>query len=73
MVNTIFSAQSSLEMTTLKIMSRKERQCLETACDDIRDIHLSADIDIKHYACFVPHGRAKSSREKGRYRTKQHN
>jgi hypothetical protein len=69
MANTNFSTPITSTMTTLKVISRKKRNSLESVCGDIRDMHLSADIDIKHYACFVPHGRAKSSREKDRYRT----
>jgi hypothetical protein len=53
--------------TDMKHISKQEKSWLGTLCDDLCTSHQNSGIDIKHYACIVPHGRSKSCREKGRY------
>jgi hypothetical protein len=51
----------------MKPLSKQEKCWLTNFCDDLCDSHMSSGVDVKHYACIVPHGRSKSCREKGGY------
>lgn len=49
----------------MKSLSKQESTWINNMCEDIRISHFSGNVNVKHYACLMRHGRGKSCREKG--------